>query len=151
MGMRVDVVSGWRTSRREDRWRRRMTGDNVSFFDVDVTVWSSHREAEVVVRHTSAQTCMSTSRNRRLGICVTKYPRNILGTNLHINCAAVTLSTIVIVPPHFRTNPRRYGWRDFRRSNDGCHFQALAAEVERQGSLVIGHEAEVPNADEALR
>jgi len=25
-----------------------------------------------------------------------------LGTNLHINCAAVSLSNIVIIPPHFR-------------------------------------------------
>jgi hypothetical protein len=41
-GMRVDVVAGWRTSRTEDRWRRRMMGDNVSLFDVDVTVWTPH-------------------------------------------------------------------------------------------------------------
>ena len=151
MGMRVDVVSGWRTSRPEDRWRRRMMGDNVSFFDVDVTVWSSHRETEVESKaHVGADVQRHIAK-RSIGNLRYEVSEKHLGTNLHINCAAVTLSTIVIVPPHVRTNPRRYGWSDFRRSNDGRHIQALAAEVERQGSLVIGHEAEVPNADEALR
>jgi len=36
-------------------------GNNGSLFDVDVTSWTSHREAEVGGRHTSALTCRGTS------------------------------------------------------------------------------------------
>jgi hypothetical protein len=42
MGMRVDVVSQERTSKRKDCWRRQKWSENVSCFDVDVTLWTSH-------------------------------------------------------------------------------------------------------------
>jgi hypothetical protein len=53
-------------------------GNNVGFFDVDVTVWTLDRGGEVTRRHTSAETCSGTSLNGGLGIWITKYPRSIL-------------------------------------------------------------------------
>src|SRR5215472_5306885 len=39
----------------------------------------------------------------------------------------------------------------FRGWKIGRHFQQLAAKLKGSGTLVVGHEAEVPDADKALR
>jgi hypothetical protein len=38
-------------------------GKNGWFFDVDITIWTSQREAPMRRRHTSAQTCGGTSKD----------------------------------------------------------------------------------------
>jgi hypothetical protein len=77
MGMRIDVVSGRRVWRWENRWRRRRMDKSVSIFDVDVTVWDSNRKALIRDRHTLAQTCRNTSKEDRMRICARKCSRNI--------------------------------------------------------------------------
>ena len=52
---------------------------------------------------------------------------------------------------HFGHNHDDMAASVFCRSNDGRHSQQFATEFDRRGSLVIGHEAEVPDADESLR
>ena len=53
--------------------------------------------------------------------------------------------------PTGRTQPGRSCRMRFQRGSKRRHCQQSAAEFEGCGTLVVGHEAEVPDADKALR